>query len=148
MTKSENLDKSRLWSPVQTSCECEANDDVTNSRRIICSCTILLNSLINIAAKGKFWRRIRFAIAWSMNGHYVILRSKNNNKIKSMFCHWDLCTLTYDWGNQNQQWWFESLQVLFPPLWVYFGRKYFSGGVEDRYLLCLISKINKLSDWN
>ena len=112
-----------------------------NSRRIIRSCSILLNSLINIAAKGKFWRRICVAIALSMNGHYIILRSKNNNKIVIEICaHW----LTIGVIKTSN----DDLKV-FKCYFLHF--ECISDGntsLEDRYLLCLISKINKLSDWN
>ena len=54
-----------VWSPVHTSCECECdtNVDVTNSQRIIFSSSTLLNSLLNIGAKGGLWRQIHVKFA-------------------------------------------------------------------------------------
>ena len=67
-------------SPVHTSCECECdtNVDVTNSQRKIRSSSTLLNSLMNVAAKGGSWRQIHVKFAshevWSMN--QALLRSE------------------------------------------------------------------------
>ena len=53
-------EKITAWSLVHTSCECEgkANVDVTNSQRIFRCSSTLLNSLGNIAVKGRLWRQI------------------------------------------------------------------------------------------